>query len=192
MKFTIYKELHSKHDMPSVCLYSDGDCDATQCAWTQCPHQSNKKSFCLKETWDTKPYFLSCLLISVFTNFMLLSAHGSMSGIHSPWLLHCHLDWLKLHFLEKCNSCIGLPTYALSKRLLFFQKLFCFCFVFRDCQSLIWKKSKPKKNQQNKPKNNKTSQYQLIFAFWSLSFLHTKQHWVFSWFLALFSFSLHL
>lgn len=150
MKFTIYKELHSKCDISSLGLYSDGDCDATLCAWTQCPHQPNKKSFCLKETWATKPHFLSCLrFISVFTSLVLLSACSSMSGLHSPWLLHCHLDWLELHFLEKFNSCTGLPTYALSKRLFFFQKLFCFVFhfspMFKDCQSLNWKKSKEAK-----------------------------------------------
>lgn len=132
-----------------LCASVQMETDASQCAWTQCPRQSNKKSLCLNETWDIKPYFLSYLhFISVFTNFLLLSARGSMSGFHSPWLLHCPPDSLKLCFLEKFNSCIGLLKYALSKNPPFSHKLFCFVFrfspLFRDWQSLIWKKSKQK------------------------------------------------
>lgn len=180
MKFTIYKELHSKCGTSSVCLCSDGDCDATQRARTQCPQQSNKKSFCLKETWDTKTHFLSCLrFISVSTNFrhvvprvgefftVILTHSGSFSR-------------------KNFNSCIGLPTCALSKRLRFYSQIILLCVSFspmcRDCQSLIWKKSKQTKK---KPKNNQTNQHKLIFAFWSPSFLHTKQPWVFWWFFGL-------
>lgn len=177
MKSTIYKELHSKRDISSVCFCSDGDCDATQWAWTECPQQYNKKTFCLQETWDKKNTF--SLLSTLYPSFHQLYATFCM-WFTSPWVLHCHLDSLKFRFLEKFNSCTSLPTYAQSNRILFFDKVFCFVFhfspMFRDCQSLIWRKSKQTKK---KPQNNKTSQYQVIFAFWSLSFLHTREPWVF-------------
>lgn len=109
-------------------------------------HISLKKKLLFKGNMRYKNTF--SLLSTLYSSFHQLSA-TFCTWFHSPWLLHCHLDSLKLHFLEKFTSSTSLPTYVLSNRKLFFHKLFCFVFhfstMFRDCQSLIWKKSKQTK-----------------------------------------------
>lgn len=140
MEVTMYKELHSKSGISCV-PHTDGDCDATQCAQTQCPHQPCKESFCLKETWDTKPHFLSYLqFISVVTNFLhVVPGVGSIV----PDSFTVTLSSLKLHFLEKFNSCIGLLTYALSKSLLLCVSLFPYVQIL----SIINLEEKQEKNK---------------------------------------------
>lgn len=162
MKSTIYKELHSKCGISSVCFYSDGDCDATQWAWTECPQQYNKKSFCLKETWDKKTHFLSCLhFIAVFTNFLPLSARGSIvPDFFTVTLTHSSsVSWKNLAAAPVYQHMPSQIEYS------FFHKVFCFVFhfspMFRDCQSLIWKKSKQTKKSLKITKQANTKSFLL-------------------------------
>lgn len=72
-KFSIYKELHRKHGTSSVCLYSNGNCDATQHTLTQCPQQSVwEKSLYLKETYEILNHIFPLCLY--YISFHQLSA----------------------------------------------------------------------------------------------------------------------
>lgn len=134
MKSTIYKELHSKRDISSVCFCSDGDCDATQWAWTECPQQYNKKTFCLQETWDKKTHFLSCLhFIPVFTNFMLLSACGSLvPESFTVTLTHSSsVSWKNLTAAPVYQHMPSQIEYS------FLTKYSALCFTFHPCSETV-------------------------------------------------------
>lgn len=145
IKFSIYKELHRKHGVSSVCLYSNRNCDATQHALTQCPQQSvqEKKVLFKGNIWHTKTHFPLCLyFISVSTSFLLLSASASTSAwINSTVPFSDSFTVIPTHsgsFSQKNLTTALIYQHMPHQRdYSFFHKLFCFVFHFSPCSKVV-------------------------------------------------------